>query len=59
MAERHQPVWQDREGLVAGPAESASNPDALVAVVVRVSQAPSVADDRVVPTDGAPTRQAI
>jgi hypothetical protein len=42
------------------PADPASNPDAPVAVVVRVPQAPSVADDRLlVPTDGTPTRQAI
>jgi hypothetical protein len=59
VAERHQPVWQDREGPVAGSAEPASNPDALVALVVRVPQAPSVADDRVVLTDGTPARQAI
>ena len=59
MAERHQAVRQDRERLVAGSAESAPKPDALAAVVVRVPQAPSVADDRVVPADGAPTRQAI
>jgi len=59
VAERHQSVGQNGEGLVALPAESAPNPDALAAVVVRVPQAPSVADDRVVPTDRTPARQAI
>ena len=45
---RHQPIGQDREGLVARPTNPASHPNAFVAVIVGLAEPPSMADDRVV-----------
>jgi hypothetical protein len=48
MRERGQPFRQDGEGLLAWMADPAADPDALVSVIVRLPDSPSVADDRVV-----------
>ena len=54
---RRQPIGQDREGLPARPADSASHPDAFVLVIVAWRESPSVADDRVVAANGTSPRQ--
>src|SRR5450759_1205394 len=56
---RHQPIGQDREGLVARPTESASHPDAFVAVVVGLAEPSSMADNRVVMTNRTSPRQEV
>ena len=48
MRERNEPIRQDGERLPAWMADAAANPDALVAVIVRLPESPPVADDRVI-----------
>jgi hypothetical protein len=48
---RREPIGQDRKGLAARTTDSASHPHALVAVIVGLAQAPSMADDRMVPAN--------
>ena len=48
---RREPIRQDREGLLARPTDSTSNPEAFAPVIVALTESPSVADDRVVPAD--------
>jgi hypothetical protein len=48
MRERGQPFRQYGEGLPAWMADPAADPDALVSVIVRLPEPPSVADDCVV-----------
>jgi hypothetical protein len=54
-----QPVGQNREGLPARLADSASHPDAFVLVIVALPSAPSMANDRVVVANWTPPRQAV
>ena len=48
MRERNEPIRQDGERLPAWMADAAADPDALVAVIVRLPESPPVADDRVI-----------
>jgi hypothetical protein len=43
--ERNQPIRQDGKGLPARMADPTADPNALVFVIVRLSESPSVADD--------------
>jgi hypothetical protein len=54
---RRQPIRQDRERLTAGRANSASDPDGLVLVIVALPEPPSMADDGLRQTKRAPSRQ--
>src|SRR6202011_5467727 len=45
---RRQPIWQDREGLLARPTDSAPHPNACAPIIVALTKAPAVADDRIV-----------
>jgi hypothetical protein len=56
---RSQPVGQDREGLPARPTNPAPHPDAFLPVIVGLTKALSVADDRVVSASRTSPRQAI
>jgi hypothetical protein len=56
---RHQPIGQDREGLVARPTDSAPHPNAFVPVVVGLAEPSSMANDRVVLADRASSRQEV
>ena len=56
---RHQPIGQDREGLVTRVADSASHPDAFVPVVVSLTGTPSMSNDRVVLADRTSPRQEV
>ena len=51
MCRRRQPVGQDREGLLAGPTESAPHPQGSVPIIVALAESPSVTDDRVAAAD--------
>jgi hypothetical protein len=46
MRERNEPIRQDGEGLSAWMTDTATDPDALVSVIVRLPESSSVADDR-------------
>jgi hypothetical protein len=46
MRERNEPIRQNGERFPAWMANAAADPDALVSVIVRLSESPSVADDR-------------
>ena len=46
MRERNEPIRQDGERFPAWMADAAADPDALVSVIVRLPESPSVADDR-------------
>ena len=59
MAGWCEPIGEDREGLVARLTDSASYPEAFVLVIMALAESPSVADDRVVPTDRTSPRQEI
>ncbi len=59
MCRRRQPVGQDREGLLAGPTDSAPHPQGLVPIIVALTESPSVTDDRVVAADRTSPRQTI
>ena len=52
-----QPIGQGSEGLSARSTDSTPHPDAFVLVVVRITEPSSVANDRVLPADGASPRQ--
>ena len=54
---RRQPIGQDREGLPAGPTDSAAHPDGFAPVIMAWTEPPSMADDRVVAADGTSPRQ--
>jgi hypothetical protein len=54
---RRQPIWQHRERRAARTTDPAPHPDALVQVIVGLAKPPSVADDRVAPTQWTPPRQ--
>ena len=56
---RHQPIGQDREGLVARMTDSAPHPNAFVPVVVGLAEPSSMANDRVVLADRTPPRQEV
>jgi hypothetical protein len=56
---RHQPIGQDREGLIARPTESASHPNAFVAVIVGLAESLSMADDRVLAANWTSPRQEV
>jgi hypothetical protein len=45
MRERNKPFRQDGEGLPAWMTDAAANPDALVSVIVRLPESPSVTND--------------
>jgi hypothetical protein len=59
VPKRNQPVGQDREGVVALPTESTSNPHLCMSVVMRLPQSPAMPDDRGSLTNRTPPRQAI
>jgi hypothetical protein len=48
MRKRKEPFRQDGEGLSALMADPTTDPNALVSVIVRLPESPSVADDRVI-----------
>ena len=50
---RHQPVGQDRKGLLTGAADPSSDPNAFVPVVVTVAEPASMANDGVFPAHRA------
>jgi len=54
---RRQPIWQDREGLLARPTDSAPHPNACAPIIVALTKAPSVADDGVVLANRTAPRQ--
>src|SRR5208282_766815 len=54
---RRQPIGQDCERLPAQPTDSAPHPHAGTPVIVTLTQAPAVANDRVVPASWTPPRQ--
>jgi hypothetical protein len=54
VTRRHQPIGQDREGLAARTADSASHPDPVVAPVVCLLAPPAMADDGRVATQRTP-----
>ena len=56
---RRQPIGQDREGLPARQTDSAPHPDAIVPVIVGLTESSSVADDRVVPANRTSPRQEV
>jgi hypothetical protein len=56
---RHQPIGQDREGLVARMTDSTPHPNVFVPVIVGLAQPPSMADDRVVAANRASPRQKL
>jgi hypothetical protein len=56
---RSEPIGQDGECLPAGRTDSASHPNAVVPVIVRVAEAPSMADYRAVLAKGASSREEI
>ena len=56
---RHQPLGQDREGLMARPTDPASHPNALVAVIVGLAEPLPMADDRVVAANRTPPREEV
>ena len=56
---RREPIGQDRKGLPARRADSASNPNTLVPVIVSLAEPPSMANDRVFLTDRTLPRQAV
>jgi hypothetical protein len=58
-SERRQPFRQDGEGLAAGMTDPAPDPEALVLVIVRWPQSPSVAGDGVVVAQRAQPRQQL
>ena len=57
MRERNEPIRQDGERFPAWMADAAADPDALVSVIVRLPESPSVADDSVVAAQRAKPRQ--
>jgi hypothetical protein len=57
MREWNQPFRQDGEGLPAWMADPAADPDALVPVIVRLPESPSVAKDRLALAERAHPRQ--
>jgi len=59
MPRRRQPIGQNREGLPARMADSASCPDTFVPVVVGKAEPPSMADDRMVLAKRTLPRQEI
>jgi hypothetical protein len=59
MPRRCQPVRQDRKRLSARSTNPATHPDAFVLVVMRLPEAPSMADDRVVAAQWAQPRQQL
>ena len=52
-------MGQDREGLLTGPTNPTSYPDAFVAVIMCLPEPPSVTDDGVLLTAGTPSRHVI
>ena len=59
MPGRREPIGQNREGLPARMADSASCPDTFVPVVVGKAEPPSMADDRMVLAKRTLPRQEI
>jgi hypothetical protein len=57
MPRRHQPIRQNREGLPARMTDSAPRPNAFVSVVMGLTEALSMADDRLIPANGTAPRQ--
>jgi len=57
MPRGRQPVRQDRKRLPAWSTNPATHPDALVLVVVRLAESPSMADDRGAAAEWAEPRQ--
>jgi len=57
MARRYQPVRQYSERLPARSTNPATHPHALVLVIVRLPESPSVTNDRVVAAQRAQPRQ--
>jgi hypothetical protein len=57
VSERHQPIRQYREGLLAWFTDSAPYPDGSVLVVMALTKSPSMADDRVVMANRTAPRQ--
>jgi hypothetical protein len=56
---RHQPIGQDREGLVARMTDSTPYTNTFVPVVVGLAESPSVANDRVSPANRTLPRQEV
>jgi hypothetical protein len=54
-----EPIGQDCEGLVARMTDSAPHPNAFLLVIVGLAQSSSMANDRVVLTDGTSPRQEV
>jgi hypothetical protein len=52
-----EPLGQDREGFLAWLTDSAPHPDRFALIVVALTSAPSVTDDRGLPADGTLPRQ--
>ena len=59
VPERHQPIRQDREGLLARTTDSTSCPEAFAPVIVARMESLSVADDGVLTADWTPPRQEV
>jgi hypothetical protein len=59
MPRRRQPIGQNREGLPARMTDSASHPNAVVLVVVRMAEPPSMADHCVIPANRTFPRQEV
>jgi hypothetical protein len=56
---RGEPIWQDREGLIARMTDSASHPNVIVMFVVGLAGTSSVTNDRVLAADRTSPRQEI
>ena len=54
---RHQPIGQDRKGLIARSTNPASHPNAFVAVIMGLAEPLSMADDRVVSANRTSPRE--
>ena len=59
MRERNKPFRQDGEGLPAWMADPTADPKALMSVIVRLPESPSVPDDRLIPAKWASAREEI
>jgi len=59
MAERREPIRQDREGFLTWLTDAAPHPDAFVPVIVALTESSPVAGDRVVAANGTSPRQEI
>jgi hypothetical protein len=56
---RREPIGQNREGLVTRMTDSAPHPDALVPVIVALTEPSSMTDDRVIVAERTFPRQEV